>query len=78
MNRNEQGEDANHFPARELERLDLARGLRDVAVVRGTEATTLDHAEVPGAHLAGLLKAAAYLKTVDGGKCRSVRPTPCR
>lgn len=49
------------FPAQELERLARARELGNVAVVRGTEATTLDHAEVPRAFLAGLLKAAAYL-----------------
>jgi hypothetical protein len=43
----------------ELERLARARKLDNVAVVR--EDPTVTHAEVPRAHLADLLKAAAYL-----------------
>jgi hypothetical protein len=49
------------FPAMELERLAKARMLGNVAVVRETEAATLNHNEVPRAHLADLLKAAPYL-----------------
>jgi hypothetical protein len=49
------------FPALELERLARARRLGNVRVVRETEATTLNHAEVPRAHLADLLRAAPYL-----------------
>ncbi len=46
-------------PALELERLAKARGLGNVAVKR--VAPAVRHAEVPRAHLADLLKAAAYL-----------------
>jgi hypothetical protein len=46
-------------PARDLERLARDRKLENVAVVR--EDPTVTHAEVPRAHLADLLKAAAYL-----------------
>jgi hypothetical protein len=49
------------FPAMELQRLAKARGLGNVTVVRQTKATTLNHNEVPRAHLADLLKAAPYL-----------------
>jgi hypothetical protein len=49
------------FPALELERLAKAQKLDNVAVVRETKATTLNHNEVPRAHLAELLKAATYL-----------------
>ena len=48
-------------PARELERLAKAQMLGNVSVMLETKATTLNHNEVPRAHLAGLLKAAAYL-----------------
>jgi hypothetical protein len=46
-------------PALELERLARARGLGNVAVER--VAPAVSHNEVPRAHLANLLKAAAYL-----------------
>jgi hypothetical protein len=49
------------FPAMELERLAKTRMLDNVAVVRETKESTLDHNEVPRTHLADLLKAAAYL-----------------
>ncbi len=49
-------------PAMELERLARERKLANVTVVRDSKATTLEHAEVPRAHLAELLKAAAYLE----------------
>ena len=49
------------FPAMELERLAKARMLDNVAVVRETKASTLNHNEVPRTHLAELLKAAPYL-----------------
>lgn len=49
------------FPAMELERLAKARKLGNVAVVRGTKASTLNHNEVPRTHLADLLKSAPYL-----------------
>jgi hypothetical protein len=49
------------FPAMELERLAKSRSVRNVIVVRETRAT-LDHTEVPRAHLAELLKAAVYLE----------------
>ena len=49
------------LPAMELERLAKAGKLSNVTVVRGTKETTLNHTEVPRAHLADLLKAAAYL-----------------
>ncbi|HEV8060155.1 MAG TPA: hypothetical protein VGP68_09795 [Gemmataceae bacterium] len=48
-------------PALELERLAKAGMLSNISVVRETKATTLSHNEVPRAHLADLLKAAAYL-----------------
>jgi hypothetical protein len=48
-------------PAQELERLAKARMLRNVSVKLETKATTLNHNDVPLAHLAALLKAAAYL-----------------
>jgi hypothetical protein len=50
------------FPALELERLARARRLGNVRVVRETAATTLNHAEVPRAHLGELLRAAPYLE----------------
>ncbi len=49
------------FPAMELERLAKAQQLSNVAVVRESKASTLNHTEVPRAHLADLLKAASYL-----------------
>jgi hypothetical protein len=49
------------LPAMELERLAKARKLGNVVVVRESKATTLNHNEVPRAHLAELLKAAPYL-----------------
>jgi hypothetical protein len=49
------------FPAMELERLARARSLDNVTVVRETKASTLNHNEVPRAHLADLLKAAPSL-----------------
>src|ERR1019366_5973061 len=49
------------FPAMELERLAKAQMLGNVAVVRETKASTLNHNEVPRTHLADLLKAAHYL-----------------
>jgi hypothetical protein len=49
------------LPAMELERLAKARMLTNVAVVRETKESTLDHNEVPRTHLADLLKAAPYL-----------------
>jgi hypothetical protein len=48
-------------PARDLEHLAGERKLGNVRVVRGTKETTLNHTDVPRVHLAGLLKAAAYL-----------------
>jgi hypothetical protein len=48
-------------PALELERLAKASGVTNVAVVRETKESTLDHNEVPRAHLRKLLDAAAYL-----------------
>jgi hypothetical protein len=48
-------------PARELERLAKAQMLGNVSVMLETNATTLNHNEVPRAHVAALLKAAAYL-----------------
>ncbi len=48
-------------PALELQRLAKERMLPNVRVVRETKETTLDHGEVPRAHLAELLKAAPYL-----------------
>ena len=50
------------FPAMELERLAKARMLANATVARETKATTLNHAEVPRAHLAELLKAARFLE----------------
>ena len=50
------------LPAMELERLAKARMLTNVAVVRETKESTLDHNEVPRTHLSDLLKAAPYLK----------------
>jgi hypothetical protein len=49
------------FPARELERLAKAKKLDNVTVVRETKSSTLNHNEVPQAHLADLLKASAFL-----------------
>jgi hypothetical protein len=49
------------FPAQELERLARAQALKNVVVMRETKATTLNHNEVPRAHLADLVKAAVYL-----------------
>jgi hypothetical protein len=49
------------FPAMELERLARARMLGNVTVVRETRGPALSHTEVPRAHLADLLKEAAYL-----------------
>jgi hypothetical protein len=49
------------FPAMELERLAKTRMLGNVSVVRETKATTLNHNDVPRAHLADLLKGAPYL-----------------
>jgi hypothetical protein len=49
------------LPAMELERLAKARTLTNVAVVRETKESTLDHNEVPRTHMADLLKAAPYL-----------------
>jgi hypothetical protein len=49
------------FPATELERLARERKLGNVTVIRQTKATTLNHNDVPRAHLAALLKAAPYL-----------------
>jgi hypothetical protein len=48
-------------PAMELERLAKTQMLTNVAVVRETKESTLDHNEVPRTHLAELLKAAPYL-----------------
>jgi hypothetical protein len=48
-------------PALQLERLAKSRMLGNVRVVCGTRATTLNHNDVPRAHLANLLKAARYL-----------------
>jgi hypothetical protein len=48
-------------PALDLERLARDRMLGNVAVLRETKASTLNHTEVPRAHLADLLKAASYL-----------------
>ncbi len=50
------------LPAMELERLAKERRLANVSVVRETAASTLQHNEVPRAHLAELLRAAAYLE----------------
>jgi hypothetical protein len=50
------------LPAMKLERLAKARTLTNVAVVRETKESTLDHNEVPRTHLADLLKAAPYLE----------------
>jgi hypothetical protein len=50
------------FPSLELERLARVRTLGNVTVVRETKASTLNHNEVPRAHLADLLKKAAYLE----------------
>jgi hypothetical protein len=50
------------FPAMELERLAGARMLSNVTVVRETKASTLNHTDVPRAHLADLLKQAPYLE----------------
>jgi hypothetical protein len=50
------------FPAMELERIAKARMLNNVVVSRETKESTLDHNEVPRAHLSNLLKAAAYLE----------------
>ncbi len=49
------------FPAMELERFAKARMLGNVVVFRETKETTLNHNEVPRAHLADLLKKATYL-----------------
>jgi hypothetical protein len=49
------------IPAMELDRLANDRMLTNVSVVRETKATTLNHADVPKAHLAELLKKAPYL-----------------
>jgi hypothetical protein len=49
------------FPALQLDRLARERKLGNVTVVRETKATTLNHTDVPRAHLAALLKAASYL-----------------
>ena len=49
------------FPAMELERLARVRMLSNIVVLRETQATTLNHNEVPRTHLADLLKAAPYL-----------------
>jgi hypothetical protein len=48
-------------PAMELDRLTRARKLANVSVVREPADSKVTHAEVPRAHLADLLKAAAYL-----------------
>jgi hypothetical protein len=45
----------------DLERLAKARMLENVTVVRETRASTLNHTDVPRAHLADLLRGAAYL-----------------
>jgi hypothetical protein len=50
------------FPATELKRLAETRRLANVAVVRETKASTLNHNEVPRTHLTDLLKAAPYLE----------------
>ncbi|HEY2786669.1 MAG TPA: hypothetical protein VGJ05_17020 [Fimbriiglobus sp.] len=50
-------------PALDLERLAKARSLANVAVVRDTKATTLDHNEVPRTHLSDLLKLTTCLDT---------------
>jgi hypothetical protein len=49
-------------PALELERLAKERSLTNVSVVRDTKDTTLDHNEIPRAHLSDLLKEAKYLE----------------
>jgi hypothetical protein len=49
------------FPAMELERLANARMLTNVTVVRQTKESTLNHTDVPRAHLADLLRGATYL-----------------
>jgi len=49
------------FPAMELERIATTQKLDNVVVLRETKETTLNHNEVPRAHLADLLKKAAYL-----------------
>ena len=49
------------FPAMELERLAKAPKARQCRGGAQTKASTLSHNEVPRAHLADLLKAAAYL-----------------
>jgi hypothetical protein len=59
------------FPAMELERMAKARLLDNVVVVRETKETTLNHNEVPRAHLAELLKLANYL---DDQTKRGTRP----
>ena len=46
----------------DLERLAKAHMLDNVVVVRETKESTLNHNEVPRAHLAELLKGAAYLE----------------
>jgi hypothetical protein len=50
------------FPALELERLAKERGLGNVRVVREPPTSTVNHTEVPRAHLAELLRAASYLE----------------
>ncbi len=49
------------FPAQELERLAKVHKLGNVRVMRETKETTLNHNDVPQAHLADLLKSASYL-----------------
>ena len=49
------------FPALELERLAKLQKLGNVRVVRESKETTLNHNDVPVAHLADLLKSASYL-----------------
>ncbi len=48
-------------PALDLDRLAKAGGLTNVTVIRETKESTLDHNEVPRAHLRKLLDAATYL-----------------
>lgn len=50
------------YPAMDLDRLVKARTIGNVAVVRETKASTLNHNDVPRAHMADLLKAAPYLE----------------
>ena len=59
------------FPARELERLAKAKKLDNVTVVRETKFSTLNHNEVPRAHLSDLLKARAASRTAQVNKSPS-------